>query len=64
MNCAICQRELSVADDPFSVDCGGDCLLCMAEAGDPECMQAVVDEVRKRSVPLPNGGSTCNKDEN
>ena len=34
-NCQICSRELRNADDPLSRDYGGDCQMCMAEAGDP-----------------------------
>lgn len=40
-HCNICGRRLNNPADPFSEDCGGDCLLCMAEAGDPECQKAV-----------------------
>ena len=39
--CAICRKRLNNPSDPIlSRDCGGDCLRCMAEAGDPECMEA------------------------
>jgi len=34
--CSICKRDLDDPNDPFSVNCGGDCLACMAEAEDPE----------------------------
>jgi len=37
-NCGICGRPLNLKDDPTSLDCGGDCLRCMAEAGDPDCV--------------------------
>lgn len=39
--CAICKRELDNPDDPLSRNCGGDCLQCMADAGDPDCKKAV-----------------------
>lgn len=39
--CHICGRGLNNADDPRSLDCGGDCLQCMADAGDPDCIAAV-----------------------
>lgn len=39
--CRICGRELNVDSDPLSVDCGGDCVKCMAEAGDPDCVEHV-----------------------
>jgi hypothetical protein len=35
--CNTCGRLLDQVGDPASKDCGGDCLACMAEAGDPEC---------------------------
>lgn len=41
MKCAICKRPLDEPDDPFSRDCGGDCLGCMANiADDPDCIIA------------------------
>ena len=41
MKCNICGRALDNPDDPASKDCGGDCVVCMAEAGDPECVVAM-----------------------
>lgn len=41
MKCSICKRELDVEGDPSTADCGGDCLRCMAEAGDPDCIAAM-----------------------
>jgi len=41
IRCNICQRELDNPNDALSMDCGGDCLQCMADAGDPDCMAAV-----------------------
>lgn len=29
--CLICGRPLDQADDPLSIDCGGDCLGCIEE---------------------------------
>jgi len=29
MNCNICKRILNNPLDPFSADCGGDCVWCM-----------------------------------
>jgi hypothetical protein len=40
-HCAICGRLLQNPEDPASVSCGGDCLHCMADCGDPECMTAI-----------------------
>lgn len=45
--CFICNRVLDNPEDPFSEDCGGDCLQCMADAGDPECEAAVAEIKRK-----------------
>ena len=44
--CGTCLRELNNVKDPRSVDCGGHCLQCMADAGDPDC----VEEIRKIEV--------------
>ncbi|CAN7786619.1 hypothetical protein LJR034_008709 [Caballeronia sp. LjRoot34] len=41
VQCAICGRALGDVDDPLSVDCGGDCLRCMADCGDPDCIAAI-----------------------
>jgi hypothetical protein len=38
-NCQTCSRELDNDNDPVSKDCGGDCRLCMADAGDPDCLE-------------------------
>lgn len=38
--CGICKRSLDNPDDPLSKDCGGDCVDCMAEAGDPDAVIA------------------------
>lgn len=41
MFCNICGTELSKDEESLHYDCGGDCLLCMANAGDPECQERV-----------------------
>lgn len=41
--CSICKRPLGLV--PELADCGGDCLECMAEAGDPDA-QAALDRIR------------------
>jgi hypothetical protein len=52
--CGICNRELDVPADPRSLDCGGHCLQCMADAGDPDCLAAVeVIEQRVGVMPSP-----------
>ena len=34
--CNICGTELSDDSDSLAYNCGGDCMKCMAESGDPE----------------------------
>jgi hypothetical protein len=41
--CNICGRTLDDPSDPTTEDCGGDCLRCMAEAGDPDCIAAMAE---------------------
>lgn len=43
--CRICNIELDT--HPLASDCGGDCLLCMAESGDPDCVDAALEFARK-----------------
>jgi thioester reductase-like protein len=37
----ICQPELTIEAHRRSIDCGADCLQCMAAAGDPECIEEI-----------------------
>lgn len=37
--CNICRRPLNQPFKRDTIDCGGDCLRCMAEAGDPACIE-------------------------
>jgi hypothetical protein len=37
--CHLCGKPLDDPNDPTSLDCGGDCLACMAEAGDPDAIK-------------------------
>jgi len=39
----ICERELNIQTHRRGMDCGAQCLQCMADAGDPEC----IDEIPK-----------------
>lgn len=39
--CQSCNDPLNVAGDPTSLDCGGDCRRCMANAGDPDCLKSM-----------------------
>lgn len=50
--CRICRSLLQPYEncppglEPW-MDCGGDCLLCMANAGDPECIRAMSEWVKR-----------------
>jgi hypothetical protein len=46
--CNICHRPLDQPADPGTRDCGGDCLRCMAEAGDPDCQASM----RRLGIPF------------
>ncbi len=39
--CSLCTTPLDVPGRPWTQNCGGDCLACMAEAGDPDCAAAL-----------------------
>jgi len=41
MQCRLCGQELNVPFKPETLDCGGDCLKCMADSGDPECEETL-----------------------
>ena len=41
--CRICNKELNNPKDKTSENCGGDCLRCMADAGDPLAIE-MIDE--------------------
>lgn len=45
--CNICKRPLNIC--PELMDCGGDCLECMAECGDPDAQLAMQQIVLSRS---------------
>lgn len=45
--CSICGRRLNNPHDPRSADCGGDCLQCMADAGDPDCIRLLAEAIQK-----------------
>ena len=53
VNCSICKRELEQPNDPTTLDCGGDCLLCMAECGDPDAI-ALIRNMRPAEQGLAN----------
>lgn len=37
--CNVCKRKLNQVNDSSTKNCGGDCLKCKAEAGDPDAMR-------------------------
>lgn len=39
--CRICNRVLDQPNDPSTDNCGGDCVKCMADSGDPDCIKAM-----------------------
>jgi hypothetical protein len=39
--CGICRTPLNIPGRVWTEDCGGDCLACMADAGDPDCVAAL-----------------------
>jgi hypothetical protein len=50
--CRICGETLNVPSKPETLDCGGDCLKCMADSGDPECVEMLRQTfAHKRSTP-------------
>ena len=56
--CLICGRTLSVAEDPLSLDCGGDCWGCIgqieADMGHEPSVELVRNEI-KLGLRLSNG---------
>ena len=42
MNCKTCDEPLSKDPGSLRYNCGGDCIWCMARAGDPDCVARVV----------------------
>ena len=47
-NCVRCGKVLDNPEDPSSRDCGGDCVECMAEVGDPGCQQTMYEILKSR----------------
>ncbi len=39
--CQTCGQPMSLEHESLSLDCGGDCLSCMAWHGDPDALKAV-----------------------
>jgi hypothetical protein len=37
----ICERDLNIESHRRGIDCGADCLQCMAATGDPECVEEI-----------------------
>lgn len=40
-NCQTCNQPMSKTPDTLNLDCGGDCLSCMAWHGDPDALEVV-----------------------
>lgn len=49
--CNLCSRILDNPDDPFSYDCGGDCVWCMIpiefEVGDYNTVVLLLDNIKE-----------------
>jgi thioester reductase-like protein len=43
----ICERDLKIETHRRGVDCGTDCLQCLADAGEPECIAEIPEETTK-----------------
>lgn len=54
MNCKICKCVLNDSSSPATKDCGGDCLACVAAAGDPDCIKAL-EEIMRSEYDFSNG---------
>lgn len=52
MRCNICGHATNTNKNSLYLDCGGDCLLCMADAGDLDCIQSVAKIARKQAAML------------
>ena len=39
--CTMCETPLDIPGRPWTRSCGGDCLACMADVGDPDCVAAM-----------------------
>jgi len=52
--CGICGRELNQTMVPETMDRGGDCIRCMADFGDRECVALLknLDDPAKRPAAL------------
>ena len=61
-NCQICDRKLDNKLDPVSTDCGGDCMLCMADAGDPDILDQLWTFSFGQNHAHAFGGITLDKD--
>ena len=42
--CKLCDSDL---DSELHIDCGGDCLMCIAMLGDPDCRASVKEAIGK-----------------
>lgn len=62
--CGICKRRLGTSD-PLTSSCGGDCMRCMAYAGDPDCTPEVMFRMGFRAGVYAEGGGgyACQSDD-
>lgn len=47
--CRICATPLNQPNSPATKDCGGDCLGCMASAGDEQCQRELDEAVARKA---------------
>ena len=52
MLCTICHKTLDNPLDVLSTNCGGDCILCMAECSDPDAIAVVRRAVAEKQPVL------------
>lgn len=56
-NCQTCGQPMSKTPETLSLDCGGDCLNCMAWHGDPDAIE-IVERLTGEKVNV-RGSSYC-----
>lgn len=55
--CDVCKAYMG--DSPLRENCGGTCLMCMAAADDPECVQSLGIALAKALRPKLNFSPVC-----
>ena len=46
-SCNICKKDMDVPNDVLRINCGGECLQCMAESGDTDCVKTIIADRNK-----------------